>query len=212
MKGLHFDVQETLLCVTSSSLVDTISGQQDYISFSQAKPRCALARAWGCTSRGRQRLREHLPGQNNLHHVPLLLDCPAQRGDYIAQAAHLADGRHLHRHVHHMQPWGLQLQHSSRGGGSKLQSVQVLFPLSRSFHRHMQHMQPRGLQLHHSSSQASGLRSRQVFFPLSQRFHRHMHHMQPRGLQLQHRSSQASGHQSVPILNSPHDLPSHPHC
>ena len=68
-----------------------------------------------------------LPGQDDLHHVPLLLDGPAQRGDHVAQAAHLADGRHLHRHMHHMQPRGLQLQHrSSQGSGPSVSAKPVL--------------------------------------------------------------------------------------
>ena len=54
------------------------------------------------------------PGQDDLHHVPLLLHGSAQSGDHIAQAAHLADGRHLHCHMHHVQPWRLQLQHTAR--------------------------------------------------------------------------------------------------
>lgn len=50
-----------------------------------------------------------IPGQDHFHLVAQLLDCPAQGSDHIAQAPNFADGRHLHRHMHHVQPWRSQL-------------------------------------------------------------------------------------------------------
>lgn len=49
------------------------------------------------------------PGQDDFDVVAELLDCAAEGSDDVPQAPYLADGRHLHRHVHHMQPRGRQL-------------------------------------------------------------------------------------------------------
>ena len=49
------------------------------------------------------------PGQDDLDHVTLFLHSSAQSSHHIAQAAHFADWGHLHRHVHHMQPRGINL-------------------------------------------------------------------------------------------------------
>ena len=57
------------------------------------------------------------PGQDDLHRVPLLLHRAPQRGHHIAQAADLGNGRHLDRHVHHVQPRRRQLRARMRQQG-----------------------------------------------------------------------------------------------